>query len=131
GQPAPAHSRRRAPHPRRAADADDGIRGDGLRPPPHDQARTRRPKRKPAVTAAHQPSREQERKRSEMRHLATPGSLESPETLRRENDQLRTALVTRIIIEQAKGMLAERLAIEVDDAFERLRREARNRRMKL
>jgi hypothetical protein len=66
-----------------------------------------------------------------MRHLATPGSLESPETLRKENDQLRTALVTRIIIEQAKGMLAERLAIEVDDAFERLRREARNRRMKL
>lgn len=28
-------------------------------------------------------------------------------------------------------MLAERLAIEVDDAFERLRREARNLRMKL
>ena len=83
------------------------------------------------MTAADQPSREQEPKRSEMRHLATPGSLDSPEALRKENDQLRTALVTRIIIEQAKGMLAERLAIEVDDAFERLRREARNRRMKL
>lgn len=83
------------------------------------------------MIAAHQPSREQEPKRSEMRHLATPGSLESPETLRRENDQLRTALVTRIVIEQAKGMLAERLTVEVDDAFERLRREARNRRMKL
>jgi len=83
------------------------------------------------VTAAHQPSREQEPKRSEMRHLATRGALDSPEALRKENDQLRTALVTRIIIEQAKGMLAERLAIEVDDAFERLRREARNRRMKL
>jgi hypothetical protein len=83
------------------------------------------------MTAANQPSREQEPRRSEMRLFATPGSLESPETLRKENDQLRTALVTRIVIEQAKGMLAERLAVEVDEAFERLRREARNRRMKL
>jgi len=83
------------------------------------------------MTAAYQPSREQEPKPSEMRRFATPGSLESPETLRKENDQLRTALVTRIVIEQAKGMLAERLTVEVDEAFERLRREARNRRMKL
>ena len=83
------------------------------------------------MTAAYQPSREQEPKASEMRQFATPGSLESPETLRKENDQLRTALVTRIVIEQAKGMLAERLTVEVDEAFERLRREARNRRMKL
>jgi AmiR/NasT family two-component response regulator len=57
--------------------------------------------------------------------------LELVEALRRENDQLRTALVTRIVIEQAKGLLAERLQTSVDDAFERLRREARNRRMKL
>jgi anti-anti-sigma regulatory factor len=89
------------------------------------------PNGSPDVTAAHQPSREQEPEPSEMRHLATPGSLESADTFRRENDQLRTALVTRIVIEQAKGMLAERLAVEVDEAFERLRREARNRRMKL
>jgi AmiR/NasT family two-component response regulator len=53
------------------------------------------------------------------------------ESLRRENDQLQTALVTRIVIEQAKGMLAERLHVEVDAAFERMRREARSRRMKL
>lgn len=83
------------------------------------------------MTAAYQPSREQEPKPSEMRQFATPCSLESPETLRKENDQLRTALVTRIVIEQAKGILAERLTVEVDEAFERLRREARNRRMKL
>jgi hypothetical protein len=51
--------------------------------------------------------------------------------LRRENDQLRVALATRIVIEQAKGMLAERFDVEADMAFERLRREARNRRMKL
>jgi len=53
------------------------------------------------------------------------------EALRTENEQLRTALVTRIVIEQAKGLLAERLQTSVDDAFERLRREARNRRMKV
>jgi AmiR/NasT family two-component response regulator len=52
-------------------------------------------------------------------------------SLRRENDQLRTALVTRIVIEQAKGVLSERLQMEVDEAFERLRRESRNRRMRL
>jgi hypothetical protein len=60
-----------------------------------------------------------------------PEAVGVEETLRQENDQLRTALATRIVIEQAKGMLAERLELCVDDAFERLRREARNRRMSL
>jgi len=61
----------------------------------------------------------------------TPGVVGSVEDLQRENEQLRTALVTRIVIEQAKGMVAERLQVEIEVAFERLRREARNRRMKL
>jgi hypothetical protein len=61
----------------------------------------------------------------------TPNFPESLEALRTENDQLRTALRTRIVSEQAKGMLAERLGLEVDVAFERLRREARSRRLKL
>jgi hypothetical protein len=61
----------------------------------------------------------------------TPSFPESLEALRTENDQLRTALRTRIVIEQAKGMLAERLGVEVDVAFERFRREARSRRLKL
>jgi hypothetical protein len=78
-----------------------------------------------------QPSGEEKPKHAEMRQFATPGSLETQETLRNENAHLRTALLTRIVIEQAKGMLAERLSVEVDQAFERLRREARNRRMKL
>jgi hypothetical protein len=56
---------------------------------------------------------------------------EALEALRKENDQLRTALASRIVIEQAKGMLAQRFDIHVDDAFERLRREARNRRLRL
>ncbi len=82
------------------------------------------------MTVAQQTLPEREPAASVMRAAAsTP--VELVESLRRENDQLRTALCTRIVIEQAKGVLAERLQVEVDQAFERLRREARNRQMKL
>jgi GAF domain-containing protein len=47
------------------------------------------------------------------------------------NAQLTTALSSRIVIEQAKGMIAERQAIPVDEAFDRLRRHARNHNLRL
>jgi ANTAR domain-containing protein len=45
--------------------------------------------------------------------------------------QLQTALDSRVVIEQAKGILAERHHVSPADAFERMRRDARNRRIKL
>jgi ANTAR domain-containing protein len=51
--------------------------------------------------------------------------------LARRCAQLQEALETRIVIEQAKGVLAERFHLEPDRAFEVLRRSARSNRVPL
>ena len=45
--------------------------------------------------------------------------------------QLQSALASRVLIQQAKGVLAERLGIGVDEAFARLRAHARRRGLTL
>jgi ANTAR domain len=57
--------------------------------------------------------------------------LELTTVLARRASQLQEALDSRVIIEQAKGVLAERYSITVDDAFRLLRRTARSNRMRI
>jgi AmiR/NasT family two-component response regulator len=46
-------------------------------------------------------------------------------------DQLNEALVSRIIIEQAKGKISESAGMDMDLSFQRLRNHARNHNLRL
>ena len=60
--------------------------------------------------------------------VATVALLQRRETTqaRRQADQLQAALDSRVLIEQAKGVLAQRLGVSLEEAFQALRRTARN-----
>jgi GAF domain-containing protein len=47
------------------------------------------------------------------------------------NEQLQRALNSRIVIEQAKGVVAERAGLDMEQSFARLRRHARNHHLRL
>jgi GAF domain-containing protein len=65
--------------------------------------------------------------------VATIGLLQERSVRRSEtlNEQLQSALDSRVVIEQAKGKLAERLGLNVDQAFTVLRTYARERNLRL
>jgi AmiR/NasT family two-component response regulator len=68
-----------------------------------------------------------------MADVATIGLLHE-RTLREQtalSEQLQTALQSRILIEQAKGVLAARAAISVTEAFTQMRNHARRNRVAL
>ena len=47
------------------------------------------------------------------------------------NEQLNVALNSRVVIEQAKGMVAERSGLRMEEAFSTLRNHARNHNRRL
>jgi transcriptional regulator with GAF, ATPase, and Fis domain len=65
--------------------------------------------------------------------VATIGLLQQRAIRRRDaiTEQLQSALNSRVLIEQAKGVLAERLNVPVDEAFTVLRSGARSRNRRL
>jgi GAF domain-containing protein len=65
--------------------------------------------------------------------VATIGLLQQRAIHRRDTltEQLQTALGSRVLIEQAKGVLAERLHLDMDEAFALLRSYARNHNRRL
>ncbi len=65
--------------------------------------------------------------------IATIAVLQHRTTLEAQvvNDQLNQALTSRVVIEQAKGVIAERDQVDMQQAFARLRNHARNHNRRL
>ena len=65
--------------------------------------------------------------------VATIGLLQARTIRQRDalTEQLQTALNTRVLIEQAKGVIAERHQVDMDGAFNLLRASARNHNRRL
>jgi len=63
--------------------------------------------------------------------MARDGHVEIDDPRDLKIQQLQRALNTRIVVEQAKGMLAERFGLTTDDSFELLRHAARSHQQKV
>jgi hypothetical protein len=63
---------------------------------------------------------------------AKPGEVNDPtQFLLERTIQLQTALDSRVLVEQAKGIVAARESITPDQAFDKIRRQARTQRRRL
>ena len=65
--------------------------------------------------------------------IATIGLLQNRAAVEAQivNEQLTHALNSRVVIEQAKGMVGERLDLDMEQAFSKLRAHARNHNLRL
>ena len=63
-----------------------------------------------------------------MTELREPATVHDLDFWRARAEQLQQALESRVVIEQAKGMIAYMLDVELDAAFEILRKAARSTR---
>lgn len=63
--------------------------------------------------------------------IAVERLVELTSVLARRSAQLQEALDSRVMIEQAKGIIGERYGVDMDKAFQLLRRGARSNRMRL
>jgi hypothetical protein len=63
--------------------------------------------------------------------LATLGIVQHRTEAQRVNEQLSAALTSRLVIEQAKGVVAERAGVDLAEAFSRLRAYARDSNLRL
>jgi GAF domain-containing protein len=66
-------------------------------------------------------------------HMATIGIMQQRAVAEAQElaAQLQVALHSRVVIEQAKGVLAERLSLEIDEAYLRIRSYSRNHNRRL
>ena len=66
-----------------------------------------------------------------MTELSDAATVSDADFWRTRAEQLQAALESRIVIEQAKGMVAQMLNVEVDAAFEIIRKAARSSRQNI
>ena len=127
----PGHRRGGQPLAQRRAAVSGGVRIHARPPAAPARADHRRPQPVPSRDRA--VDRRRHERGQALADIATITILQHHASLEAQvlNDQLTQALQSRIVIEQAKGVLAEAAHLGMGDAFERLRGYARSHNLRL